>query len=126
MRKITETIVDAFISRKPASQGNTHTDGKALFLHGNLIAWHGTHPTTTVEGIFLTLAGWNTMTTKERLRGVLRRMGQDLWLWTVKGQTRIGEAYRKPYLPMDPDAVVFVAHPCHARGLDAVTLVEAV
>ena len=118
MRKITENIADAFMSHEPKAQGNSSTDGKALFLHGNLIAWHGTHEGR--EGIFLTLAGWNTSTTKERLRGVLRMMGHlgSVGISTCKGQTWIGN------LHLDPDSVVFVAHPCHARGLDAVTLVE--
>ena len=70
-------MCEAFINRTPASQGNTHTDGATLFLHGNAIARHGEH------GLEITLAGWNTTTTRERLNG----------LPGVKVHTKLGQAY---------------------------------
>lgn len=43
---------------------NTHTDGTALFLHGNKIAeWRGGE-------LWITNAGWSSNTTKERLNGL--------------------------------------------------------
>ncbi len=131
MRKMTETIVDAFLGRTPANAGNPSTDGAALFLHGNRIAWHGEQDGAT--GVFLTLAGWDTVTTKERLRGVLRMMGQQashvdgrpvLSIWTVKGQTKIGDVSRpnSDAMDLDANAVAFVVHPATAVGLSAVSV----
>lgn len=129
MRKVTETIVDAFLGRTPANAGNSSTDGDTLFLHGNRIAWHGEQ--NGAAGVFLTLAGWDTVTTKERLRGVLRMMGHMytnlgtrpvLQIWTVNGQTKIGEGSAKA-LDLDPNATVFVVHPVTSVGLPAISLV---
>jgi len=50
--------------------GNTATNGTQIFLHGNLIAWR-----QSADVIGLTLAGWNTVTTRERLNGVLNFYG---------------------------------------------------
>lgn len=133
MRKVTETIVDAFLGRKPRSCGTSSTDGTTLFLHGNRIAWHGEQ--NGAAGVFLTLAGWNTTTTKERLRGVLRMMGHMaghvdgrpvLSIWTVKGQTVIGDVSRpnRDAMNLDPDAVAFLVHPVTAVGLSALTVGE--
>lgn len=52
------------MQRTPATQGNTHTDGNTLFLHGNAIARH------TERGLEITMAGWETVTTRERLNGL--------------------------------------------------------
>lgn len=131
MRKVTETIVDAFLGRTPKSSGNSHTDGNGLYLHGNRIAWHGEQ--NGASGVFLTLAGWNTNTTKERLRGVLRTMGHQaghvdgrpvLSIWTAKGQTLLGDVSRLNGEAFDlgSNAVAFVAHPKTAVGLAAVSV----
>lgn len=64
MRKITSDIVGAFLERRTRSSGNTHTDGQTLWLHGNRIAWH------TPEGIMITLCGWPSVTTRERLNAI--------------------------------------------------------
>jgi len=64
MRKVTECVVKAFLNRTPKAVGNTHTDGQSLYLHGNKIAYHNG------EGIYATLAGWPTVTTRDRLNGV--------------------------------------------------------
>lgn len=38
MRKVSEQIARAFLNGQAKSVGNSSTDGKQLFLHGNLIA----------------------------------------------------------------------------------------
>ena len=66
MRKISKQIAEAFNQGKTKTIGNTFTNGKEVFLHGNLIAWRS--PGNTLE---LTLAGWPTVTTRERLNAIL-------------------------------------------------------
>lgn len=80
MRKSSFHIMQAFLDKRPAKgKGNSeqgyfakskieymgyrdYTDGQSVWLHGNKIAWH--NPDNTVS---LTLAGWGTPTTRERL-----------------------------------------------------------
>lgn len=70
MRKITEYIVGAFLNRQDACRDNTYTDGNALFLFGKKIAeWRDGR-------IWITDAGWDTATTKERLNGI---PGVSVW-----------------------------------------------
>lgn len=64
MRKVTQEIAEAFLRGSKKSIGNTMTDGNAVFLHGNKIAER------RETGLHLTLAGWNTSTTRERLNGI--------------------------------------------------------
>ena len=67
MRKITKEITDAFFARRSRKCGNTRTDGTTIWLHGNAIAqWQ-------LGELFITLAGWDTVTTRERLNGIGRR-----------------------------------------------------
>lgn len=65
MRKITKGIVAAFMKGETKRIGNSHTDGKYLYLHGNAIAYH-----QCLGTIQITTAGWNTPTTRERLNGL--------------------------------------------------------
>jgi hypothetical protein len=71
MRKVTKEIVQAWARGDCLTVGNTCTNGEAIFLHGHGIAWKGLEP----DEIVLTLAGWNTVTTRERLNGVLNFYG---------------------------------------------------
>lgn len=64
MRKVTSETVAAFVNRETKAVGNTMTDGDSLFLHGHKIAWWDG------GGVFATLAGWPTVTTRERLNGL--------------------------------------------------------
>ena len=81
MRKITQLTVRAFLSRETLRVSNTYTDGSALYLHGNKIAQY-------FEGeIYISNAGWKTMTTKERLNAlshvtIVQRQGE----WYLNGQ----------------------------------------
>ena len=86
MRKITEQSARAFMQLDKLSSGNmtvVHNNGPQLdesqmFLHGNLIARAYDVDSETVHGesfkqrrIDLYDAGWQTVTTKERLNGLL-------------------------------------------------------
>lgn len=101
MRKITESIVSAFLNRQRKSNGNTTTDGDSLYLHGHEIARHGyANGAQSFEGgtrgIYISLAGWNTTTTRDRLKGVLTLLQAEttclpfVGIWTKAGQTYVG------------------------------------
>jgi hypothetical protein len=70
MRKVTLNAVQAFLQRKRKSSNNTvvSVDKKgnaSMYLFGNRIAVH------THDGrLFITIAGWNTVTTRDRLSGI--------------------------------------------------------
>ena len=70
MRKITQDAIRAFREHKKFKRGNTEVkvSKSTLFaelrLHGNTIAKSG-----IFEGLMISTAGWNTVTTKERLNG---------------------------------------------------------
>lgn len=88
MRKITAAACEAFTSGREYSNSNTvvksmhsnvASDGvyTEMRLHGNKIAYQNR------DGLFVTLAGWNTNTTRERLNG----------LPGVRVTTKLGQAY---------------------------------
>ena len=74
MRKVTRLTCEAFEGGMAKRMGNTRTDGHSLYLHGNKIAeWRDGE-------VYVSLAGWDTVTTRERLNGltnchVFRRKG---------------------------------------------------
>ena len=65
MRKVTQQIKQAFERRESKTIGNTTTDGKTVWLHGNAIVKRD--PDGLVRW---SLAGWNTPTTRERVNGI--------------------------------------------------------
>ena len=66
MRKVTELIKQALFAKQAKKVGNTETVGASVFLHGNEIIKRDK------SGIVLfTFAGWGSVTTRERLRGIL-------------------------------------------------------
>jgi len=70
MRKESLKIARAFLAKESARAARTTTDGQSLYLHGNKIAWH--NPDGTLS---LTLAGWGTVTTRDRLNTICRLIG---------------------------------------------------
>lgn len=70
MRKVTKSVVSAFLSHSRKTQGNSTTDGETLFLHGNAIAKHES------GDILVSLAGWNTPTTRDRVNAVAVESGK--------------------------------------------------
>lgn len=83
MRKITEEIVTAFLSRQDKTIGNSHAHHdrlaggniSRLYLHGNLIAEMYEPDHANERRLRLTLAGWPTPTTRERLNGLCEKLG---------------------------------------------------
>ena len=69
MRKITRYAAIAFRGGDNWSLGNTTVCDGAMYLHGNKIAER------REDGVYCTLAGWNTPTTRERLNGLLEILG---------------------------------------------------
>ena len=70
MRKITQQAMAAFMGGKNFSQSNTRVEVEEesvyLILHGHKIAqW-----VTNTGDLYVTLAGWPTPTTRERLNGI--------------------------------------------------------
>lgn len=74
MRQVTEQAVQAFFSGRARRCGNTvvSTDGEYVYmhLHGNMIAKRH----SASGKVRVTLAGWGTPTTRERVNGVLSRI----------------------------------------------------
>jgi hypothetical protein len=77
MRKITSDSVNAFFKGNKLNKGNMSVNTDMFFetdrlmrLHGNAIAW--------IKGSYLTISdcGWETVTTKERLNGILDHLSK--------------------------------------------------
>lgn len=100
MRKITKQAAQAFINNCNFCSGNTTVtslNGHTIMsLYGNVIAVND-HGVLTV-----TLAGWNTCTTRERLNGLLLAMGLSCGF-----SQRQHEAYFCD-TPIDPDDSIIV------------------
>lgn len=85
-RKITQEIVNCFLSGIPKIIGNSivkteNSDTTKMYLHRNLIAEYN-H-----EGLFITNAGWFSRTTKERLNGLPNvSITQKKGLWYLNGK----------------------------------------
>jgi len=86
MKKITKTIVSAFLNKESRHLNNTRTDGTALFLYGNKIAEH------KEDGLYITTAGWKTNTTKDRLNALPNvDIFQKDYQWFLNGERWNGE-----------------------------------
>jgi len=98
MRKISQNIATSFFAGKPLHIDNTYTDGKKVFLHSNLIA-KKIHP----DKLEISLAGWPTVTTRERLNSILNVFGFDHYIQQVEGKQYIvnEEADSKHIIPED-------------------------
>ncbi len=81
MRQVTQRICRAFEYQQAFKIGNSETDGKVLYLHGNAIARH------TPDGIEITNAGWSSNVTKERLNGLSGvNIVQKNFTWYLNGK----------------------------------------
>lgn len=82
MRQVTREIVQSFLSGRPRTIGNSNTDGRTLFLHGNAIARKETD-----GGLSICSGGWQSRTTKERLNGLPGvSISQKDWTWYLNGK----------------------------------------
>jgi len=82
MRKVTRKVVGAFIAKMSANEGNSRTDGKSLYLHGNEIArW-------AEDGkLEICTAGWASNVTKERLNALPNvHIHQKNFQWYLNGK----------------------------------------
>ena len=99
MRKISRLAARAFIEGRSFTRDNTSVKiehrtpeglvrkvldlpshpNRRLYLHGNLIAEY-----TNAKGLRITLAGWNTPTTRERLNTLLTETGKREGIWQHK------------------------------------------
>lgn len=77
MRKVTETTCKAFLSGKVVKCSNTWTaitgNNIELILHGKTIAKRSIDDNSIVQ---VTLAGWPTVTTRDRLNGLCHMLGK--------------------------------------------------
>ena len=95
MRKITKEAATKFVHCSNFAQKNTkvaqaYNGNTIMYLHGNRIA--SGHPT---DGTWLSLAGWNTTTTRERLNGIMEVMGLTYRFRKIKGKAFITCKERK-------------------------------
>jgi hypothetical protein len=65
MRRETTEVVSAFLQGKSCHRKNSGTDGNAIYLFSNRIAWRGAD-----GSISMTLCGHGTPTTRDRLNGL--------------------------------------------------------
>jgi hypothetical protein len=81
MRLITQRIIHAFEGRYGFKIDNSRTDGQSLWLFDNRIAeWRN-------DGLWITNADWNSMTTKERLNGLTGvNIRQQRGVWFLNGR----------------------------------------
>ena len=86
MRKVTEQVMTAFIKGDSKSVGNTMTDGRIVWLHGNEIACR--HDDGT---IWVSLAGWPTVTTRERLNGLATLLNSTMHFYQRDWETFVGK-----------------------------------
>jgi hypothetical protein len=86
MRQITRDVCNAFQYRQSFKSGNTRTDGRSMWLHGNKIAeWRD-------DGLWISNAGWSSNTTKERLNGLSGvSVQQRNFTWFLNGVEWSGE-----------------------------------
>jgi hypothetical protein len=73
MRKESLKIARAFAAGVAASAARTRTDGQAVYLHDNLIAKREPD-----GSIWVTLAGWGTVTTRDRVNTLCRVLGSGV------------------------------------------------
>jgi len=106
MRQITKEISKSFRKGFSKKISNTETDGVSVWLHGNRIAWRNQDNT-----ISITLAGWGTPTTRERLKGILEAHGIYYRVAQLQGSQIIRNSSNEKsfgfeFLPYGSDTVI--------------------
>ena len=84
MRKISKEAAAALIAGTNYFNSNTRVEDGVMYLHGNAIAV--SEPYGKRGAYAITLAGWPTTTTKERINTLLDMLGAPYRLCTIKGQ----------------------------------------
>ena len=104
MRKITLKTATAFLNQKPINMDNTRVEVRTIempvlngskieknaiqsdmYLHNNWIAQFN----KISKGLWFSLAGWNTPTTRERLNGLFEVYGLTCKVRQIKGEAYI-------------------------------------
>lgn len=94
MRNITKEAINALFAGNDYHYDNTIVHGGTLRLHNNAIV------EIRHDGLYITTAGWNTTTTKERLNGL-----QGVRVHTVKHQLMLnGVAWDGQWIKVDTDS----------------------
>lgn len=92
MRKVEKEMIQAIKAGKSRTLGNTRVDVAgdvvAVYLHGNKICEMGK------DAVALSLAGWNTLTTKSRVNALCHAFTDSRGVYTSKGVVYgFGEAW---------------------------------
>lgn len=86
MRKVSETVIAAFLAGKSKKVGNTYCNGSGLYLYGNQIASNINDAIRIFDG------GFQTATTKERLNALIQTMKRS-----DKYRTVVSSIYQKDF-----------------------------
>jgi hypothetical protein len=93
MRIITRDCIQALMDGRDITIDNTKVRGDTLFLHGNPIIQ------VRDDGVYIQTAGWNTITTKERLNGL-----PNVRVYTNKKQLHLnGSPWDGNWIRVDTD-----------------------
>ena len=84
MRKIEREVCGAFVRFTRKASGNTVSTGTELLLHNNVIAKWGSDKRDGNLELYISLAGWNTPTTRSRLNAVLEFTSTEAYFLTHK------------------------------------------
>jgi hypothetical protein len=96
MRQVTRNCAQAFIDGRNYSEGNTSVfvdanDVRIMSLHGNVIAEMTPGDPGINPQLRVTLAGWPTNTTRERINGLLETIGCFRRVWQEKHAQYVGQ-----------------------------------
>ena len=102
MRKETQKIAEAWWLGSEAKAVRTKTDGVTIWLHDNAIIWRSN------KGYHLTLAGWPTVTTRERLNGALSAMGAPHAGFSQKNHKQYFTDLKGETREIEDDEIIFI------------------
>ena len=99
MRKISKLVGEAFATGKAFSRSslNTHTDGMTVWLHFNPIIRYTDASKIHVE---ISLAGWDTPTTRARISDIMSLMNIPAAPCHVKGEAMLWNYQTRTKTPM--------------------------
>lgn len=101
MRKVEIEVITAFLNGESRRVGNTETDGRVLRLHGNVIAKQDGRE------VWITMAGWPTVTTRSRVNAVCQLAGSKSRVFQHKHEQYVSMPAGE--MPMDTTAWYRVA-----------------
>jgi len=99
MNKSAQAVSRAFVRGESKTVGNGSTNGDRLFLFGNTIAFKEDHR------VFVTLAGWNTPTTRRWVNSVLSEVHSPLRIFCKDFEPYMEAAGLEPVM-IDSDEVL--------------------